>query len=232
MIERLHGDDMGDRAEWARSRVALESVQLEFRQSNSPKETTMPKTYALLAMLSATLLLAACADEEEVAEREAEQMAERTEAAIAEDPATERPVTDIPAPENVSEPPADATRTENGLAYVALQDAPGDVHPAANDMVTVHYTGWTTDGRMFDSSVARGEPATLPLNQLIAGWQQGLPLMTVGDKFRFWIPGELAYANSSRPGAPKGMLVFDIELLGVTQSEEAAQESPQAAGGE
>ena len=180
--------------------------------------------------LVATLLLAACSDEEK-AEREAERMAEETEEAIAEDPAADARVESLPAPENVSQPPADAKRTENGLAYLVLQDAAGDVHPGANDMVTVHYTGWTTDGRMFDSSVVRGEPATLPLDRLIAGWQQGLPLMTVGDKFRFWIPGELAYANSNRAGAPQGTLVFDIELLGVTQpaeQETAPSPHPQA----
>jgi peptidylprolyl isomerase len=79
----------------------------------------------------------------------------------------------------------------------------------------VHYTGWTTDGKMFDSSVARGEPATFPLNGVIKGWTEGVQLMVVGEKRRFWIPGNLAYDNSPRPGAPKGMLVFDVELLAI-----------------
>ena len=64
-------------------------------------------------------------------------------------------------------------------------------------MVEVHYSGWTTDGKMFDSSVTRGEPATFPLNGVIPGWTEGVQLMVVGEKTRFWIPGELAY--DSRP---------------------------------
>ena len=81
--------------------------------------------------------------------------------------------------------------------------------------VTVHYTGWTTDGRMFDSSVTRNEPATFPLGRVIKGWTEGVQLMVVGEKRRFWIPGSLAYDNSTRPGVPKGMLVFDVELLAI-----------------
>jgi peptidylprolyl isomerase len=64
---------------------------------------------------------------------------------------------------------------------------------------------------MFDSSVARGEPATFPLNRVIKGWTEGVQLMVPGEKTRFWIPVELAYQN--RPGKPAGMLVFDVELL-------------------
>ena len=85
-------------------------------------------------------------------------------------------------------------------------------------MVTVNYSGWTTDGKMFDSSVVRGEPATFPLDHVIPGWTEGVQLMKVGDTFRFWIPGALAYDDPSRPprrGSPHGMLVFDVELLDV-----------------
>ena len=74
----------------------------------------------------------------------------------------------------------------------------------------MHYTGWTTDGKMFDSSVTRGEPATFPLGNVIKGWTEGLQLMATGEKTRFWIPQELAYKGES---APYGMLVFDVELL-------------------
>jgi peptidylprolyl isomerase len=77
--------------------------------------------------------------------------------------------------------------------------------------VTVHYTGWTTDGKMFDSSVSRGQPATFPLNKVIAGWTEGVQLMVEGEKTRFWIPQNLAYQGQA--GAPRGMLVFDVELL-------------------
>jgi peptidylprolyl isomerase len=80
--------------------------------------------------------------------------------------------------------------------------------------VTVHYTGWqASDGRMFDSSVQRGEPATFPLDGVIPGWTEGLQLMTVGEKRRLWIPANLAYEG--RPGRPQGMLVFDVELIGI-----------------
>jgi FKBP-type peptidyl-prolyl cis-trans isomerase len=79
----------------------------------------------------------------------------------------------------------------------------------------VHYTGWTTDGKMFDSSVVRGSPASFSLSQVIAGWTEGVQLMKVGDKFRFWIPGKLAYGDHPRPGAPAGMLVFDVELIAI-----------------
>lgn len=181
------------------------------------------KSAMKLAGIAAIALLAACSDQEQ-AEREADVMTERTEESIEQDPAMPTQEQGIPAPENVAAPPEDATTTDTGIAYVVLEDAAGDVHPAATDTITVHYTGWTTDGRMFDSSVPRGQPATFPLDQLIPGWQQAIPLMTVGDKYRFWIPGELAYDNSTRPGAPKGMLVFDIELLGIKKPADTADD--------
>ena len=86
------------------------------------------------------------------------------------------------------------------------------------DKVEVHYTGWTTDGKMFDSSVARGKPSSFPLNRVIKGWTEGVQLMVEGEKRRFWIPESLAYQG--RAGRPAGMLVFDIELLGVTKAPE------------
>jgi FKBP-type peptidyl-prolyl cis-trans isomerase len=120
---------------------------------------------------------------------------------------------DIPAPPDVAAPPADAEKTPSGLASKVLQKGTGAEKPEPQDTVTVHYTGWTTDGKMFDSSVKRGQPATFPLKNVIPGWTEGLPLMTVGEKRRLWIPVELAYNN--RPGRPAGMLVFDIELLSI-----------------
>jgi peptidylprolyl isomerase len=121
----------------------------------------------------------------------------------------------IPAPPDVAAPPADAIKTASGLASKVLHIGMTNVRPAAQNTVKVHYTGWTTDGKMFDSSVARGQPAEFPLNQVIAGWTEGVQLMVVGEKRRFWIPGALAYDNLPMPDAPKGMLVFDIELLEV-----------------
>jgi len=178
---------------------------------------------AALAGIAAFALLAACSDQEQ-AEQEADAMAERTRRTIEQDSSPQAQEQAIPAPDNVSAPPEDAETTPSGIAYRVLEDADTEVHPKASDRITVHYTGWTIDGQMFDSSIPRGQPATFPLDQLIPGWQQAIPLMTVGDKYRFWIPGELAYDNSTRPGAPKGMLVFDIELLGIEQQgQETAQ---------
>ena len=121
----------------------------------------------------------------------------------------------IPAPSDVAAAPADAERTASGLASKKLQDGTGSTHPKADSRVRVHYTGWTTDGEMFDSSVARGEPIVFGLDEVISGWTEGLQLMRVGEKRRFWIPTELAYNNA--PDAPQGMLVFDIELLGIIE---------------
>lgn len=117
----------------------------------------------------------------------------------------------IPAPSDVAAPPADATRTHTGLAYKVLQPGHGDRHPRPSSQVTVNYTGWSTDGKMFDSSITRGEPATFSLDQVIAGWTEGVQMMTEGEKCRFWIPESLAYKG--QPGMPAGMLVFDIELI-------------------
>jgi peptidylprolyl isomerase len=79
--------------------------------------------------------------------------------------------------------------------------------------VVVHYTGWTTDGKMFDSSVQRGEPAEFSLDGVIRGWTEGVQMMVRGEKRRLWIPEALAYQGE--PGKPAGMLVFDIELLDI-----------------
>ena len=121
----------------------------------------------------------------------------------------------IPAPPDVAATPDDAETTASGLASKVLEAGTGNAHPGPTSNVTVHYTGWTPDGEMFDSSVTRGQPATFPLNGVIAGWTEGLQLMVVGEKRRFWIPGNLAYGDNPRPGAPRGALVFDVELLGI-----------------
>jgi peptidylprolyl isomerase len=115
------------------------------------------------------------------------------------------------APSDVKGPPDDAKRTASGLAYKVLKPGTGTKRPAQWDSVTVHYTGWTTDGKMFDSTVARGMPATLKLEDVIRGWTEGMQLMVEGERTRFWIPQNLAYKGE--PGAPRGMLVFDIDLI-------------------
>ncbi len=121
----------------------------------------------------------------------------------------------LPAPPDVAAAPADAAKTASGLASRVLQKGTGDKSPGAQDMVTVHYTGWTTDGKMFDSSYARGKPNTFGVGQVIKGWGEGVQLMVVGEKRRLWIPESLAYQGKRDP---KGMLVFDIELLEIAAS--------------
>src|SRR3954468_24543794 len=116
-------------------------------------------------------------------------------------------------PAEVAAAPADAQVTSSGLASKVLTSGTGTEHPQPADLVKVNYTGWTTDGQMFDSSVARGRPAVLPLNKVIAGWTEGLQLMVVGETRRFWIPAKLAYEG--KPGKPQGTLVFDVELLDI-----------------
>jgi peptidylprolyl isomerase len=117
----------------------------------------------------------------------------------------------VPPPPDVAAAPADATRTSTNLASKVIAAGKGVRHPGPNSTVTVHYTGWTTSGRTVDSSVARGEPSTFRLDEVIPGWTEGLQLMVEGEKRRFWIPGRLAYEGA--PGRPQGTLVFDIELI-------------------
>jgi len=121
---------------------------------------------------------------------------------------------DIPShpPADVKAPPADAKKTASGLAYKVLKEGVGGRHPRATGSVTVNYTGWTTDGKMFDSSVVHGAPATFGVDQVIPGWTEGLQLMYEGEKARFWIPENLAYKGKQ---APYGMLVFDVELISI-----------------
>ena len=115
------------------------------------------------------------------------------------------------APQDVKRPPKDAQRTASGLAYKVLHEgAKGGRVPQATSRVTVRYAGWTTDGRCFDFT-GLGETTSFRVDGVIAGWTEGLQLMRVGDKVRFWIPEGLAYKG--KPGKPKGMLVFDVELV-------------------
>jgi peptidylprolyl isomerase len=117
----------------------------------------------------------------------------------------------IPAPPDVASVPADAQVSASGLAWKVLKPGTGTLKPSATSQVLAHYTGWKTDGTMFDSSVVKDEPLDYPLSRLIPGWIEGIQQMVVGEKRRFWIPEKLAYDGA--PGSPQGMLVFDIELL-------------------
>jgi len=117
------------------------------------------------------------------------------------------------APSNVAAPPDDAIKTRSGLAYKVLRPGKGTKHPRDTDYVRVNYTGWTTDGKMFDSTVLRGNPSEFAVNGVISGWSEGLRLMTEGSLVRMWIPARLAYDR--QPGKPQGMLVFDVELIDI-----------------
>jgi FKBP-type peptidyl-prolyl cis-trans isomerase len=121
----------------------------------------------------------------------------------------------LATPADVQAAPADAEVTDSGLASKLLAAGTGTRHPVSTDLVSVHYAGWTTDGRLFDSSYRRGEPAEFPLDGVIRGWTEGLQLMVEGERRRFWIPQDLAYGANPAQGRPRGMLVFDVELLDI-----------------
>ncbi len=133
-----------------------------------------------------------------------------TVAAFAQDP--------VPAPNKTGIPEctSPSTKTASGLEYCVLAKGGDEAPPTADDTVTVHYTGWLTNGKQFDSSRG-GQPATFPLGGVIRGWTEGLQLMTPGARFKFTIPAELGY-GAEGAGAdipPNSTLVFDVELLGV-----------------
>ena len=128
-----------------------------------------------------------------------------------------------PTPPDVAAPPADAKKTAKGVSYKVLSPGTGRARPGPADTVRIHYSGWTTNGRLFDSSLVRQEPAQFPLSRWFEGGADALQTMVVGEKSRRWIPSELAYNNA--PGRPAGMLVYDVELLEIIAA------PPAAAGG-
>jgi FKBP-type peptidyl-prolyl cis-trans isomerase FklB len=117
--------------------------------------------------------------------------------------------------------------TASGLQYQIIKKADG-AQPKPSDVVTVHYEGKLTDGKVFDSSVERGSPIDLPVGGVIPGWVEGLQLMHVGEKIKLFIPSDLAYgAQSPSPMIPaNSVLVFDLELLGI--KDPAAAPAPEA----
>jgi peptidylprolyl isomerase len=126
------------------------------------------------------------------------------------------PAPPIPPPPDLTTPPADAQTTSSGLVFKVLTPGKGGARPKPTDLVTVHYTGWAAnEGKMLDSSVQRGKPVTASLNYMIKGWREALPEMTVGEKRRLWLTESLAFEGN--PTAPRGMIVYDVELIGVEQ---------------
>lgn len=109
--------------------------------------------------------------------------------------------------------------TASGLRYRVLIGRGTGERPTATDRVKVHYVGRFVDGNVFDSSVARGEPATFPLNRVIRGWTEGVQLMSVGERFEFAIPAELAYGAGRGPIPGGAVLMFKVELLDVNPPE-------------
>ncbi len=114
--------------------------------------------------------------------------------------------------------------TASGLQYEVLTEGTGP-SPKATDTVTVHYKGTSIDGTVFDSSYPRGEPATFPLNRVIPGWSEGVQLMKVGSKYKFYVPAALGYGEQGAPGGvigPNETLIFEVELLSIGQPEPPA----------
>ena len=120
------------------------------------------------------------------------------------------------------------TTTASGLQYQVLTAAEGD-KPGVEDTVTVHYEGRLLNGEVFDSSITRGQPATFPLNRVIAGWTEGVQLMSVGSKFQFTIPAELAYGDQGAGNIPPhSALIFDVELISIEKAGAAPAETEAA----
>jgi peptidylprolyl isomerase len=121
-----------------------------------------------------------------------------------------------PGPPTIPADVGETKTTASGLKYCVLKEgAPGGKHPTENDFVKVHYTGWLTNGKLFDSSVVRNEPIEFSLKGVIAGWTEGVQLMTPGARFKFTIPSELGYGQQGSGGdiPPNATLIFEVELL-------------------
>ena len=129
----------------------------------------------------------------------------------------------LPARAQAGDPPIPedtvVQTTESGLQYSVLKEGSGTDKPKINDTVKVHYTGWLTTGKMFDSSRERGEPAEFPLSRVIAGWTEGLQLMSPGARFKFTIPPQIGYGFKGSPPVipPDATLIFDVELIEITK---------------
>jgi peptidylprolyl isomerase len=119
--------------------------------------------------------------------------------------------TPVEAPPDVAAVPKDAQRSYTGLAWKVITPGTGKKHPSQYSVVTVDYTGWTREGKMFTTTRSKPKPDTFAISDTIKGWAEGIQLMTAGEVRRFWIPGPLAYNGVA--GMPQGLLVFDVELV-------------------
>ena len=131
-----------------------------------------------------------------------------------------------PTPIDVSSPPVDAEQTPNGVFHRRLRAGSGKVNPKPQSVVKVHYTGWTTDGKIFDSSMTRNQPAVFSLGTVIPGWSEGLQLMVEGEVRRLWIP---EVWRRGKVGRPAGMLVFDVVLIKIIELEPQTRPSGETA---
>ncbi len=121
-----------------------------------------------------------------------------------------------PIPPDLTTPPRTAYRTPSGVSIQMLKPGLGAGHPAASSRVTLNYTGWSTDGKVFESTMMSEHPVTVQLGTALPGWREALPYMVLGEKARLWIPAGLAYGDHpSNPMLPAGRLVYDIELVGL-----------------
>ncbi|MCP3961737.1 MAG: peptidylprolyl isomerase [bacterium] len=116
-------------------------------------------------------------------------------------------------PTELGKPPEDAERTLSGAFTRRIETGWGDEYPADDAAVLVHYTGWTTDGKTFDSSIRRNRPTAFPLGKVMPPFAEALRMMVIGETRQVWIPGNLAAGNW--PGSPQGMLIFELKLMDI-----------------
>jgi peptidylprolyl isomerase len=119
-----------------------------------------------------------------------------------------------PVPADLKAPAGNAVKTASGLAFQVLKNGSGTQHPSMTSQVTLHYSGWTSDGKLFESTAMAGHPAIFHVGTTLPAWREVLPQMVPGEKLRLWVPAALAYGD--RPvnhDNPAGSLVYDIELL-------------------
>ena len=118
-----------------------------------------------------------------------------------------------PTPENLTAAPEDAFANPSGVASKVIKAGTGEAKPKPTDNVQVHYTVWTTDGKVVDSTLPNERPKILPLKRTVKGFTEGVQMMVEGETRRIWVPTNMAYGAAPPPTAPEGMLVFEVELL-------------------